>query len=179
MVDTLINNAGYGGNGAFAEMPIAPQLGQIDVNCRALVALSHGVLPAMIAAKRGSILNVASTAAFQAGPWLAVYAATKAFVLSFSEALHEEAREHGVRVTALCPGPVHTEFADVAGMENTPLFDRFAAEPDEVVRDGLAALANGEAIRISGLANTLAAFSERFLPRSWTRAVAGRITRSR
>ena len=178
-IDTLINNAGYGGNGAFADMPIAPQLGQIDVNCRALVALSHGVLPGMIAAKRGSILNVASTAAFQAGPWLAVYAATKAFVLSFSEALHEEAKEHGIRVTALCPGPVHTEFADVAGMENTPLFDRFAAEPDQVVRDGLAALANGEAIRISGLANTLAAFGERFLPRSWTRGVAGLISRSR
>ena len=128
-VDQLVNNAGYGVRGTFAEEDSNAQLGIIDVNCRALVALSRAVLPGMIARKSGGILNIASTAAFQPGPWMAVYYASKAFVLSFSEALHEEVKPHGVRVAALCPGPTHTEFAGRAGMTDMPLFERFASGP--------------------------------------------------
>ena len=178
-IDTLINNAGFGGRGAFADMPIGPQLGQIDVNCRALVALSHAVLPAMIAARRGSILNVASTAAFQPGPWMAVYYATKAFVLSFTEALHEEVKAKGVHVAALCPGPTRTEFADVAGMGDSELFKRFASPPDAVVRDGLKALAANRAVKVSGAMNAAMAGSIRFTPRGLARRIAGSLQKAR
>ena len=165
-VDQLINNAGYGVHGAFAGGDAAAQLGMVDLNCRALVALTHGVLPQMIARKSGGVLNVASTAAFQPGPWLAVYYATKAFVLSFSEAVHEEVKPHGVRIAALCPGPTRTEFAAVAGMGESALFKRFASDADAVVRDGLKALAGNQAVRISGAANMLMAESIRFAPRA-------------
>ena len=178
-IDQLINNAGFGAQGAFAEGDAAQQLGMIDLNCRALVALTHGVLPQMIARKSGGILNVASTAAFQPGPWLAVYYASKAFVLSFSEAIHEEAKPHGVRVAALCPGPTRTEFADVAGMGESALFKTFASDADAVVRDGLAALAGNQAVRISGVANMLMAESIRLTPRSLARRLAGALQKSR
>ncbi|VVS98770.1 Short-chain dehydrogenase [Sphingomonas sp. EC-HK361] len=178
-IDTLINNAGFGGRGAFAEMPLETQLGQIDVNCRALVALSHAVLPAMIAAGRGGILNVASTAAFQPGPWMAVYYATKAFVLSFSEALHEEVKGNGIHVSALCPGPTRTEFADVAGMGDSDLFKRFASGPDTVVRDGLKALAANRAVKVSGAMNAAMAGSIRFTPRALARRIAGSLQKAR
>ncbi|MEJ8630641.1 SDR family NAD(P)-dependent oxidoreductase [Sphingomonas sp. I4] len=123
-VDTLINNAGFGALGDFAESDLATQTGMIDLNIRALVTLTHALLPPMLARGRGHVLNVASTAAFQPGPYMAVYYASKAFVLHFSEALHEEVKARGVTVTALCPGPTRTEFADVAGMAETPLFER-------------------------------------------------------
>ncbi len=178
-IDTLINNAGYGARGAFAELPLAGQLGQIDLNCRALVALSHAVLPGMIAAKRGAILNVASTAAFQPGPWMAVYYATKAFVLSFSEALHEEVKPHGIQVSALCPGPTRTEFAEVAGMGDSELFKRFASSADAVVKDGLAALKANQAVRISGAMNSVMATSIRFTPRGLARRIAGSMQKAR
>ena len=178
-VDTLINNAGFGARGAFAELDRAALLGQIDVNCRALVALSHAVLPGMIAARRGGILNLASTAAFQPGPWMAVYYASKAFVLSFSEALHEEVRPHGVRVAALCPGPTRTEFADVAGMGDMAAFERLGGSVDGVVRDGLAALKANQAVKVSGALNTLMAESVRFAPRALARRIAGSLQKTR
>ena len=151
----------------------------IDLNCRALVALTHGVLPQMIARRAGGVLNLASTAAFQPSPWFAVYSATKAFVLSFSEAIHEEVKAHGVRVAALCPGPTRTEFATVAGMEESVLFKTLASDADAVVRDGLKALAGNQAVRISGIANTLMAESIRFAPRFLARRVAGALQRTR
>ena len=178
-VDQLINNAGYGQRGAFADGDAAQQLGMVDVNCRALVALAHGVLPGMIARRRGGILNIASTAAFQPGPWMAVYYASKAFVLSFSEALHEEARPHGVRVAALCPGPTRTEFADLAGMGDSKLFTSLASDADTVVHDGLKALAGNRAVRISGAANTLMAESIRLTPRFLARRIAGALQKGR
>jgi len=178
-IDQLINNAGYGVQGAFADGDDAAQLGMIDLNCRALVALTHGVLPQMIARRTGGVLNVASTAAFQPGPWLAVYYATKAFVLSFSEAIHEEVKQHGVRVAALCPGPTRTEFADVAGMGESALFKRFASDADAVVQDGLKALAGNQAVRISGAANALMAQGIRFTPRFLARRIAGTLQKSR
>ena len=174
-IDTLINNAGYGARGAFADLPRDSQLGQIDLNCRALVALSHAVLPAMIAAKRGAILNVASTAAFQPGPWMAVYYATKAFVLSFSEALHEELRPHDIKVTALCPGPTATEFGKVAGFGGNGVFDRLSADAPSVVRLGLKALQRNRAVAIPGLMNKASAQGHRLLPRMLVRKAAGLI----
>ena len=178
-VDQLINNAGFGAQGAFADGDAAGQVGMIDLNCRALVALTHGVLPQMIARKAGGVLNVASTAAFQPSPWLAVYSATKAFVLSFSEAIHEEVKAYGVRVVALCPGPTRTEFAAVAGMEESTLFKTFASDADAVVRDGLKALTGNQAVRISGAANALMAESIRFTPRFLARRVAGALQKTK
>lgn len=178
-VEALINNAGFGARGAFADLNIAAQREMIALNCTALMELCHGVLPGMIARRSGGILNIASTAAFQPGPWMAVYYATKAFVLSFSEALHEEMRDHGVRVAALCPGPTRTEFADVAGMSDSALFKRFAAPAEHVVRDGLAALEHNRAVRISGALNRMMAESIRFTPRSLARRLAGGMQKAR
>ena len=178
-VDLLVNNAGLGHRGSFAEMPIEGQLGMIDVNVRALVALAHAVLPEMVARGSGGILNVASTAAFQPGPWMAVYYASKAFVLSFSEALHEEVKGQGVSVSALCPGPVHTEFAGLAGMDDMPIFDKVATPADRVVRDGLAALAANHAVKVSGFANAMAAGSVRFAPRALVRQLTAAFQKAR
>ena len=178
-IDQLINNAGFGLRGAFAEGDAAQQLGMIDLNCRALVALTHGVLPQMIARRSGGVLNIASTAAFQPGPWMAVYYASKAFVLSFSEAVHEEVRAHGVRVAALCPGPTRTEFADLAGMGDSALFKTFGSDADTVVRDGLKALKANQAVRVSGVANTLMAESIRLTPRLLARRIAGALQKAK
>ncbi len=169
-VSTLINNAGFGLTGRFAELPLDRQRGMIDLNVAALVELTHRVLPRMKARGAGAVLNVASTAAFQAGPGFAVYFATKAFVLSFSEALHQELKRTGVRVTALCPGPTRTEFGEVAGV-NTKSFDRFAANSPEVVAAGLKGLDRNKAIVIPGLTNKVGAQSSRFLPRAVIRRV--------
>ena len=173
-VNTLINNAGFGANGAVAEVGRDKLIGMIDVNCRSLVELCHAVLPGMIQMRSGGILNVASTAAFQPGPFMAVYYASKAFVLSFSEALHEEVRAHGVHVAALCPGPTRTEFFDVAGAKDDFILRRLASDPDAVVRDGLNALKANKPIKVSGLRNAVMAGSVRFTPR-WIirRMVAG------
>ncbi len=178
-IDILVNNAGFGARGAFADIDGALQAAMIDVNCRALVALSHAVLPQMIARRSGGILNVASLAAFQPGPWMTVYYATKAFVLSFSEGLHEEVKQHGVRVSALCPGPTPTEFAEVAGMTDMTVFDTMGSDPAQVVRDGLAALAVNRAVKVSGAMNTVIAQSARITPRSIARKITARIQKAR
>jgi len=172
-VDLLVNNAGFGLTGRFAELDGPRQRQMIDLNCGALIELAHAVLPAMIERKQGRILNVASTAAFQPGPGMAVYFATKAFVLSFSEALHEEVKRHGVTVSALCPGPTATEFGEVAGFGPSNLLDKVAADSASVVRAGLAGLDNGKAVIIPGLMNKSTAQAHRFFPRSWVRKAAG------
>jgi short-subunit dehydrogenase len=178
-VDTLVNNAGFGARGAFAELDRAAQARMIDVNCGALVELCHVFLPAMLERRSGAILNVASTAAFQPGPWMAVYYASKAFVLSFSEALHEEVKDQGVRVTALCPGPTRTEFADVAGAADSDLFRRLAGSPEKVVADGLKALQANRAVAVSGAANKTMAASIRLTPRGLARRIAGSLQKTR
>ena len=178
-VDLLVNNAGYGARGDFAELDLPEQLGIVDLNCRALVALAHGVLPQMLARGSGGILNIASTAAFQPGPWMAVYYASKAFVLSFSEALHEEVRDKGVRVTALCPGPTRTEFADRAGMGDMAAFNSMSSDADVVVRDGLAAIRANAAVKVSGTMNTIMADAVRFTPRMVARKIAGSLQNAR
>ena len=171
-VDILINNAGFGARGDFADLDLAMQTRMIDLNCRTLVALCHHVLPGMIARGSGGILNIASTAAFQPGPWMAVYYASKAFVLSFSEGLHEEVKSKGVRVATLCPGATKTEFGDVADMTSSTLF-KFAGDPAQVVRDGMRALDGNHAVKVSGLANAMLAGSIRFTPRFLARRLAG------
>src|SRR5205823_2463767 len=129
-VDVLINNAGFGLIGRFAELDAKRQRQMIDLNAGALTDLCRAVAPGMIERKSGAILNVASTAAFQPGPKMAVYFATKAFVLSLSEALHEELKTHGINVTCLCPGPTRTEFGEVAGFGGNGMFDRLAMTAD-------------------------------------------------
>jgi short-subunit dehydrogenase len=127
----------------------------------------------MIERKQGRILNVASTAAFQPGPGMAVYFATKAFVLSFIEALHEEVKKQGVAVSALCPGPNATEFGEVAGFGPSNLLDKVAADSPSVVRAGLAGVDKGKAIVVPGLMNKATAQANRFFPRSMVRKAAG------
>src|SRR5262249_48631264 len=136
-VDYLVNNAGFGTHGSFALAPLDREVEQISLNVSAVVALTRLFLPAMVAAKRGCIINVASTAAFQPVPWMATYAATKAFVLNFSEALSSELQGTGVTVLALCPGPTRTEFQQVAGVENSGVPSFAYMDAATVVRQGL------------------------------------------
>ena len=174
-VEILVNNAGFGLIGRFATLDAKRQRQMIDLNVGTLTDLCRAVAPAMIKRKSGAILNVASTAAFQPGPNMAVYFATKAFVLSFTEALHEELKPHGVHVSALCPGPTRTEFGDVAGFGGNGLFDRVAMESPEVVEAGLKGLDRNRAVVVTGLANKIGAISTRFAPRSVVRKIAGAI----
>ena len=174
-VTTLVNNAGFGLWGQFAALDGARQRAMIDLNCGTLVELCHAILPGMIERRRGAILNLASTAAFQPGPGMAVYFATKAFVLSFSEALHEEVRKRGVRVSALCPGPTKTEFGEVAGFAGNGWFDKLSARSEDVVAAGLKALDRNRAVAIPGVVNKLSGQGHRLLPRSWLRKVTGLI----
>jgi uncharacterized protein len=169
-VDTLINNAGFGLTGKFAYLPLDRQREMIDLNARALTNLCYLVLPDMLERRHGAILNVASTGAFQPGPGFAVYFATKAFVLSFTEALHQELKRSGIKVSALCPGPTATEFGSVAGMTSRG-FERFFADARSVVVAGLKGLDRNQAVVIPGLSNKLAAQSSRLLPRAAMRRI--------
>ena len=175
VVDVLVNNAGFGLVGRFAELDARRQRQMIDLNVGALTDLARAIAPGMIERKGGAILNVASTAAFQPGPKMAVYFATKAFVLSLSEALHEELKPHGIKVSCLCPGPTRTEFGEVAGFGGNAAFDRFAMGAAEVVEQGLDGLDRNKAVVITGLVNKLGAFATRLAPRSAVRKIAGRI----
>ena len=174
-IEILVNNAGFGLIGRFAELDAKRLRQMIDLNVGTLTDLCRAVAPQMIARKSGGILNVASTAAFQPGPKMAVYFATKAFVLSLTEALHEELKPHGIRVTCLCPGPTRTEFGDVAGFGGNGMFDRVAMESPEVVKAGLEGLDRNRAVVVPGLVNKIGAASTRFAPRSVVRKIAGAI----
>jgi short-subunit dehydrogenase len=174
-VDVLVNNAGFGAQGPFAELPLERQLEMIQVNVTALTHLTHLFLPAMIERRRGGMINVASTAAFQPGPLMAVYYATKAFVLSFSEALAEELRGSGLTVTALCPGPTHTNFAVAAGMQNSRLLRMKSMSAKAVAQIGHRAFRQGRYVSIAGLRNQLAAFSVRLAPRVLVRKIVHQI----
>jgi len=173
-VDTLVNNAAYGKYGSFADVPLEESLGQIQLNITALTMLTRLFLPGMIARHSGKILNVASTAGFQPGPRMAVYYATKAYVISFSEALANELQGSGVSVTCLCPGPTLTNFQKRAEVENSRLFKQFGPmDASTVARDGYRALMNGKTLKISGAKNWLAAESVRISPRRMVTAVSG------
>ena len=173
-VDTLINNAGFGLAGKFADRPLGRLSEMIDLNCRTLVELCHLVLPAMRERGRGAILNVASTAAFQPGPNMAVYYATKAFVLSFTEALHHELKGTGISVSALCPGPTTSEFSDVAD-SHSPTLERMKTPAAPVVEAGLDGLDRNKAVVIPGFKNKVGAQASRFLTRAAMRRIIGRI----
>lgn len=171
--ELLVNNAGFGLTGRFAELDGRRQRQMIDLNCGALIELAHAVLPAMIKRRSGAILNVASTAAFQPGPGMAVYFATKAFVLSFSEALHEEVKRQGITVSALCPGPTATEFGQVAGFGPSSPSSKLAAASAPVVEAGLAGLEAGNAVVVPGLMNKATAQAHRLFPRAIVRRAVG------
>lgn len=150
-IEWLINNAGFGSMGDFARLDLEKETGMIDLNIRTLVALTHRYLQKMREQKSGVVINVASTAGFQPIPFMATYAATKAFVNSFSEAIAEENRLHGIVVTALCPGPTDTNFFNVAGAE--PLKAKGMQTAEEVVETALAAVKNGRVTIVSGWTN--------------------------
>jgi uncharacterized protein len=173
-VGTLINNAGFGLAGRFADRPLDRQREMIDLNVRTLTELCHLVLPAMRAAGKGAILNVASTAAFQPGPNMAVYYASKAYVLSFTEALHHELKGSGIKVSALCPGPTHSEFSDVAD-SHSPTLERMKMPAAPVVEAGLDGLDRNKAVVIPGFRNKIGAQASRFLTRAAMRRIIGRI----
>jgi uncharacterized protein len=176
-VDLLVNNAGFGLIGRFAELDAKRLRQMIDLNVATLTDLCRAVAPGMIERKSGAILNVASTAAFQAGPGIAVYFATKAFVLSLTEALHEELKPHGVKVSCLCPGPTRTEFGEVAGLRGRlgKAFEKLAMDATTVVRLGLRGLEKNRAIVVTGALNKVGAASTRFFPRALIRKIAGAI----
>jgi short-subunit dehydrogenase len=169
-IDLLINNAGFGIFENFLDAPLQPQIEQLDVNVRALVALTHAFTPGMVAAKRGGVINIASTAAFQPLAGADVYAATKAFVLLFSEGLSLELEKSGVHVMASCPGPVATQF--FANM-NPKLQARQMDQPATVVRDTLCAFAKGKRVAYPGkLLVRLSTWGARLMPRSMILHVA-------
>lgn len=174
-VELLVNNAGFGLFGKFATLDPGRLREMVDLNVGALTALCRAVAPRMIERRSGAILNVASTAAFQAGPGMAVYFATKAYVLSFTEALHEELKPHGIKVSALCPGPTRTEFGDVAGWVSHKAVDRMAMNAGPVVELGLRALERNQAVMVTGAINKVGAAATRFLPRGLLRKIAGAI----
>lgn len=172
-VDLLVNNAGYGKNGLFAELPFDVQAEMVRLNVNTLVELTRLVLPGMRQRKRGGVINVASNAAFQPVPHLAVYGATKAFVLSFSEAVGEEVAPDGVRVMALCPGATATDFWEVAGMGQRWI-DRLPTA-DSVVVQGLRAFERGRRVFVHGGLNKLVTWLVRLGPRRLVAHIAGRV----
>lgn len=174
-IDLVVNNAGFGSSGQVADIDIDRLSDEIKLNVLALTRLSHAAVKAMLTRGRGFVLNVSSVASFQPSPGLAVYAATKSYVTSFTEALHEELRGSGIRITALCPGLTHTEFQ---GISNTTGFEykipEFAwLDPRAVARAGLDAVAKGEALAIPGaLYKSLSALSSA-MPRGAVRRLSG------
>ena len=165
-VQILINNAGFGDHGAFVDADFKKQSEMIQVNIMALTQLKHVYLKAMRTAKSGWIMNVASTAAFQPGPLMAVYYATKSYVLSFSEALAEELRDSGVKITALCPGPTLSGFQEKANLSNVLLFKGTIPTSQDVAVFGFKAMMKGQVVAIHGAMNRMGATSIRFAPRS-------------
>src|SRR5215211_2099554 len=176
-IEMLINNAGFGSMGDFAKLDLDHELEMIQLNVRAVVDLTHRFLGPMRERKRGTIINVASTAGFQAVPYMATYAATKAFVLSFSEALWDENRPHGVHVMALCPGVTETNFFEAAGIDRPPM--RTIQTAEEVVEAALRGLARNKSVAISGWTNWFMVEAERFVPRNLVTKIAGKALRSR
>ncbi|MDA0735343.1 MAG: SDR family oxidoreductase [Chloroflexi bacterium] len=171
-IDVLVNNAGFGSYGFFAESDLTKEMDMIQVNINALTHLTKLFLPGMLQRKSGKILNVASTAAFFPGPIMAVYYASKAYVLSFSEAIANELKGTGVTVTALCPGPTRTGFQSNAAVGNARLFESSQLMSAETVaKVGYKGLMRGKTVVIPGLTNQLMSLSPRFTPRNLTTSI--------
>jgi len=177
-VEMLINNAGFGLLGDFAELDALEQMRMVQLNVTALTQLTRLFAPALIARKKGFVLNVASTAAFLPGPSMAVYFATKAYVLSLSSALHEELRPKGVVVTAFCPGATRTAFQARAGIEETKLFASNVMDARPVAEIGYRALKAGRAVVVAGRQNALMAFLTRFAPRQFQARMTRKVMES-
>ncbi len=178
-VDVLINNAGFGGFGAVHELGVERQTEMIHLNCETLAYLQATFTKPMVAEGAGAVLNVASTAAFQPLPGSATYAATKAFVLSFSEATHGELKRHGVTVTALCPGPVQTEFGEIAGAGGVEdkLPKPFWTSTRQVAKQAVDGLESGKRVVVPGLLNRAGAMGGQHVPRALILPVVGRAYR--
>jgi len=176
-IDMLINNAGFGSMGDFGKLDLDRELEIIELNVRALVDLTHRFLLPMRERKRGTIINVASTAGFQPVPYMATYAATKAFVLSFSEALWEENHLHGVHVMALCPGVTETNFFQASKIDLPPM--RTIQTAEQVVETALRAVDHKKNLVVSGWFNWFTVEAERFVPRSFVTKMVGKALRSR
>ena len=172
-IDLLVNNAGFGMVGDFDLLPLDRQLDMIKLNVTSLVALSHKFLKPMLARRSGAIIHVASTAAFQGVPYFAVYSATKAFVLTFSEALSVECAGSNVRISALCPGRTTTNFQHVAGTSSLDTAN--PQTPEEVVRTGLEAIEKGKSHVVSGAQNKTITLAERLVPRAFATKAAARL----
>lgn len=170
-LEALVNNAGFGAFGPTLDQPLERQLAMIQVNVAALVALTRRLVPGMVERGGGRVLNVGSVAAFQPGPGHAVYYATKAFVLSFSEALAHELRGTGVTVTVTSPGSTRTEFQEVAGKPARGAW--LEADVKSVASHGYAAMQRGDVVSIPGLGNRMTVAASRLLPRAWVRHAAG------
>jgi hypothetical protein len=177
VVDLLINNAGFGSLGDFSRLELDRELNMIDLNVRAVAEITHRFLSQMRQRKQGTIINVASTAGFQPVPFMATYAATKAFLLSFSEALWEENRIHGIHVMALCPGVTETNFFEASRMQKPPM--RAAQSSEEVVEAALQGLARRNRTVVSGWTNYFMIEAQRLVPRSLIVRAAGRVLRPR
>ncbi len=175
--EVLINNAGRGDWGRFLDRPLDSLDAMVRLNVSALIQLSHHYGRRMVERRRGYLLQVASTAAFQPVPSYAAYAATKAFVLSFSRALDHECRPRGVSSTALCPGPTDTDFFRVAGQKPNAIFRAILQPPERVARAGLDAMFRRRAVHVPGLVNKLTAVTPRFLPAGWMARAAALFTR--
>lgn len=176
-IDLLINNAGIGTSGAFGDIPCEREVQLVTTNVVAVVQLAHAAVAAMKPRRRGGVLNVSSLSGFQPYPFGATYGASKAFVNSFSKALHTELAAHGVKVLALCPGFTRTGFQSAAGISRTPIPRRLWLEPEDVAREGLAALQAGKAIRVVGTAFRTWAMLTKLIPDPVVRrvlALAGR-----
>jgi uncharacterized protein len=171
-IDTLVNNAGFGINDRFADMPLDRIQGMLQLNIVALTELCHAVLPGMHARQQGRIMNIASVAGFQACPRFAVYAATKSFVLNFTEALAVEERKNGILVTAVCPGATNTAFHDVAGNHGT-FVAKLMDSAETVANSAINALNAGKPVIVTGLLNKPLPFLLRLFPRGIATSVAG------
>jgi len=176
-IDLLVNNAGFGAQGFFADVELKRHLDVVHLNCASLLTLAHLALEHMRPRRAGGIINVSSIAAYQPVPRLATYAASKAFVLSLSEALWAENRDHGIRVLALCPGRTPTEFQQVAGTGSAEGAFGFRT-PDQVVEAGLRALERGQSSEVPGLENRVATWAVRAMPRSVVVGAMKRIVRT-
>jgi short-subunit dehydrogenase len=176
-IDFLVNNAGFGSNGAFHELDRLRELSQVKVNVVALTDLTRMFLPGMVARGHGRVLNIASTAAFQPGPYMSVYYATKAYVLSFTEGIAHELTGTGVTATAHCPGATSTEFADAASNDDTLLFKSGVATVESVAKHAYQAMQRGKVVAVPGVMNKLGAAMVRFSPRGLVRSLAARLNR--
>jgi short-subunit dehydrogenase len=178
-IEYLVNNAGFGQSGSLSDVSLELNLGQIDLNVRSLTELTYRLLPSMIENKSGRILNLGSTAGDQPGPFMAVYYASKAYVNSFSEALHYELKDTGVTVTLSCPGPVLTEFPNVANIENRKLFQVNAMSADVVARQAYQAMMRGTRRITHGARNKMGSQISKLMPRSAVIKIVARLNSSK